>query len=129
MLVIRVVVVLRARRLVASLLSVKSLVLIGFFIFPPAGAHGGFNVAEQVETTKCAFASGATAAAGLGRRASAGCYRRASFRQPSVASGSAALRIRRRCRRVKGTLGLGDYSRAGDVGDDRRTRLNATRRE
>jgi hypothetical protein len=27
----------------------------GFFFWPPAGAHRGFNVAKQVETTKCAL--------------------------------------------------------------------------
>jgi len=41
------------------------------FSLAPAGAHGGFNAAKQVETTKCAFASVATAVC-RGRRAKPG---------------------------------------------------------
>jgi hypothetical protein len=40
MLVVRVVAVLRARRLAASLLSVKWLVRVGFFLGPPQGRTG-----------------------------------------------------------------------------------------
>ncbi len=49
MLVVRVVAVLGARRLAASLLSVKSLVRVGFFLGPPQGRTG---VSEERSVAK-----------------------------------------------------------------------------
>ncbi len=107
MLVVRGAVVLCVRRLLASSLPVKWLARVGFYLLPPAGAH---DVSAQRKQLSAPLGSVATVA-GPGSPAAVGCSRHAvdTPARPLCPSPT-AVRIRRRCRRVKGLLGFGEVA-------------------